>query len=72
MHSSSDCLSYILYIKYFYKAYYAHDYKDGFQENLMRMDLEKYVQWVVEDYKSQNATFRIKVVSFIRNWLDFI
>ena len=70
--SWSFCSEILIYIRYFYKSFYAHGYKDGFQENLTRIDVEKYLQWVSEDYVSNNATFRSKAVSFIRNWLDFI
>lgn len=70
--SWSFCSEVLMYIRYFYKSFYANGYKDGFQENLTRMDFEKYLQWVSEDYVSNNATFRSKAVSFIRNWLDFI
>jgi len=70
--SWSFCCEILVYIKYFYKSFYAHDYKDEFQEKLTRADFEKYVQWVAEDYEEHNATFRSKAVSFIRNWLDFI
>ena len=70
--SWSFCSEILIYIRYFYKSFYVHDYQDGFQENLTRTDIEKYLQWVSEDYEKCNATFRSKAVSFIRNWLDFI
>ena len=54
--SWSFCCEILVYIKYFYKSFYAHDYKDGFQEKLTRADFEKYVQWVAEDYEEHNAT----------------
>lgn len=70
--SWSFCSEILIYIRYFYKSFYSHDYGNGFQENLTRIDIEKYLQWVSEDYENSNATFRSKAVSFIRNWLDFI
>lgn len=70
--SWSFCCEILMYIRYFYKSFYGHGYSNGFQENLSRPDMEKYIQWVSEDYESNNATFRSKAVSFIRNWLDFI
>lgn len=70
--SWSFCCEILVYIRYFYKSFYKHNYQDGFQENLTRIDFEKYFQWVSEDYENHNATFRSKAVSFIRNWLDFI
>lgn len=70
--SWSFCTEILMYIRYFYKSFYGHGYADGFLENLTRMDVEKYLQWVAEDYENNNATFRSKAVSFVRNWLDFI
>lgn len=70
--SWSFCTELLIYIRYFYQSFYTHGYKDGFQENLTRLDAEKYFGWVAEDYEHNNATFRSKAVSFIRNWLDFI
>ena len=70
--SWSFCGEILIYIRYFYRVFYEHGYQDGFQEKLTRTDMEKYLQWVSEDYEKNNATFRSKAVSFIRNWLDFI
>ena len=70
--SWSFCREVLMYVRYFYRAFYGHGYGDGFQEELKRIDIEKYIQWVSEDYGNNNATFRSKAVSFIRNWLDFI
>lgn len=70
--SWSFCSEVLVYIRYFYRSFYSHGYLNGFQENLTRIDFEKYLQWVSEDYENNNATFRSKAVSFIRNWLDFI
>lgn len=70
--SWSFCREILMYIRYFYKSFYKHGYTDGFQENLKRSDVEEYLGWIAEDYGNDNATFRSKAVSFIRNWLDFI
>lgn len=70
--SWSHCRELLYYIGYFYKTFYEHGYSDGFQENLTRADMEKYLQWVSENYEENNATVRSKAVSFIRSWLDFI
>lgn len=70
--SWSFCRELLMYIRYFYKSFYGHGYEDGFQEELKRTDIENYLLWVAEDYEKNNATFRSKAVSFIRNWLDFI
>ena len=70
--SWSFCKELLMYIRYFYKSFYGHRYEDGFQEELKRTDIENYLGWVAEDYENNNATFRSKAVSFIRNWLDFI
>ena len=70
--SWSFCGEILIYIRYFYRTFYGHGYHDGFQEEMTRSDIEKYLQWVAEDYEKNNATFRSKAVSFVRNWLDFI
>lgn len=70
--SWSFCKELLMYIRYFYKSFYGHGYEDGFQEELKRTDVENYLGWVAEDYENNNATFRSKAISFIRNWLDFI
>ncbi len=70
--SWSFCKELLMYIRYFYKSFYGHGYEDGFQEGLKRTDIENYLGWVAEDYENNNATFRSKAISFIRNWLDFI
>lgn len=70
--SWSFCRELLMYIRFFYNSYYGHGYEDGFQEGLKRADIENYLGWVAEDYGKNNATFRSKAVSFIRNWLDFI
>ncbi len=70
--SWSFCTEVLVYIRYFYKSFYDHNYPDGFQEALTRKDIESYLGWVAEDYEHSNATLRSKAISFIRNWLDFI
>lgn len=70
--SWSLCTEILVYIRYFYKSFYEHEYSEGFLENIARSDIEKYLQWVAEDYENNNATFRSKAISFVRNWLDFI
>lgn len=62
----------IMYIRYFFEAFYAHEYTDGFLERLARQDIEKYLGWVASDYEGKNATFRSKAVSFIRQYIDYI
>lgn len=70
--SWSYCKELLLYIRYYYRAFYTNGYGDGFQEKLTRADVEKYLGWVASDYESDNATFRSKAVSFIRTYLDYI
>ena len=70
--SWSFCTEVLIYIRYFYKRFYEHGYRDGFLENLKRVDIENYLKWVYVDYEKKNATFRSKAVSYIRQWLDFI
>ncbi len=70
--SWSYCAEMMMYIRYFFEAFYTHGYTDGFLERLTRMDIEKYLGWVADDYEGRNATFRSKAVSFIRQYLDYI
>lgn len=70
--SWSYCTEMMVYIRYFFKAFYAHGYTDGFLERLARRDIEKYLGWVASDYEGKNATFRSKAVSFIRQYIDYI
>ena len=70
--SWSFCTEILVYLRYFYKSFYGHGYGDGFQESLVRKDVEEYLGWVSGDYGHNNATFRSKAVSCIRNYLDFI
>ncbi len=70
--SWSYCTELLLYIRYFFKAFYEHGYADGFLEDLRRGDMEEYFGWVAADYADRNATFRSKAVSFIRTFLDYI
>lgn len=70
--SWSFCTERMVYIRYFYKSFYAHGYLDGFLAELTRKDIEAYLGWVAGDYGQGNATFHSKAVSYIRSWLDFI
>ncbi len=70
--SWSYCREMLMYIQYFFSAFYRNGYTDGFLEGLSRKDVEKYLCWVAEDYDKKNATYRSKAVSFIRSWLDYI
>lgn len=70
--SWSYCTEMLIYLRYFFKAFYRNGYGDGFLETLERGDVEKYLVWVAEDYADKNATFRSKAVSYIRLFLDYI
>lgn len=70
--SWSFCHEMLIYIRTYYRLFYEHGYTDGFQENLTRKDVEDYISWSAEEHADDNATYRSKAVSFIRNWLEFI
>ena len=70
--SWSFCHEMLIYIRTYYRLFYEHGYTDGFQENLTRKDVEDYISWIAEEHADDNATYRSKAVSFIRNWLEFI
>lgn len=70
--SWSYCREMLMYIRYFFEAFYKNGYADGFLEGLGRQDVENYLRWVADDYDKKNATYRSKAVSFIRSWLDYI
>ncbi len=70
--SWSYCKEVLMYIRYFFEAFYANGYADGFLEKLSRQDVENYLRWVADSYDKKNATYRSKAVSFIRSWLDYI
>lgn len=70
--SWSYCKEMLMYIRYFFEAFYANGYADGFLEELGRQDVENYLRWVADSYDKKNATYRSKAVSFIRSWLDYI
>jgi integrase len=70
--SWSYCTEMIMYIRYFFEAFYAHGYTDGYLERLTRADIEKYLGWVANDYEGKNATFSSKAVSFVRQCIDYI
>ena len=70
--SWSFCYEMLIYIRAYYRLFYDHGYTEGFQENLARKDVEEYISWIAEEHADDNATYRSKAVSFIRNWLEFI
>lgn len=70
--SWSYCKEMLMYIRYFFKAFYEHGYVDGFFKELNRKDMEAYLGWVASDYADKNATFRSKAVSYIRQFIDYI
>jgi len=70
--SWSFCHEMLIYIRSYYRLFYEHGYTDRFQENLTRKDIEEYISWIAEEHADDNATYRSKAVSFIRNWLEFI
>jgi integrase len=70
--SWSYCTEMMMYIRYFFEAFYTRGYTNGFLERLARADIEKYLVWVANDYEGKNATFRSKAVSFVRQYIDYI
>lgn len=70
--SWSHCSEKLRYIRNFFHAFYANGYGDGFLKKLSRFDVERYLEWVAEDYLGDNATYISKAVSFIREFLDYI
>lgn len=70
--SWSYCSETLVYLKYFFGAFYRHGHGDGFLENLRRKDVENYLIWIMEDHNGNNATYRSKAVSFVRYFLDYI
>ena len=70
--SWSFCHEVLIYIRAYYRVFYAHGYTDGFQENLTREGVEDYISWIADEHADDNATYRSKAISFIRNWLEFI
>lgn len=62
----------LVYIRYFFNTFYSKGYQDGFFEKLTRKDTEKYMEWVSADHKNNNATYRSKTVSFVRQFIDYI
>ena len=70
--SWSYCCELLIYIKYFFGIFYENGYTDGFFEKLSREDIEKYLLWLADYHKNNNATYRSKAVSFIRNFIDYI
>ena len=70
--SWSYCSEILMYIRYFFRVFYEHGYRDGFLKRLTREDVEKYLLWVAGDYHERNATYRSKAVSFIWSFLWYI
>lgn len=70
--SWSHCLEMQRYIRNFFHVFYRNGYGDGFLRQLSRFDVERYLEWVAEDYRGDNATYLSKAVSFIREFLDYI
>ena len=70
--SWSYCCEILVYIRYFFDAFYGHGYGDGFLKGLAREDVEKYLLWIADDYHDRNATYRSKAVSFTRSFLWYI
>ena len=70
--SWSHCSEMLRYIRTFFKLFYKNSYGDGFLERLNRFDIERYLEWIAEEYEGDNATYVSKAVSFIREFLDYI
>ena len=70
--SWSFCLELLIYLRYFFKVFYKHDYQDGFLKKLNREDMENYYGWVMEDYTGKNATYRSKSISYIHQFIGYI
>lgn len=70
--SWSHCSEMLRYIKVFFRLFYENRYEDGFLKNLNRFDIERYLEWIAEEYEGDNATYVSKAVSFIREFLDYI
>lgn len=66
------CYTILSSITYFFYAFYASEYEDGFLENLSRQDIEKYLQWVSEDYEDKSLDHKSKLVSRIITFLEYI
>lgn len=70
--SWSHCHEILSYLRYFFYKFYNNSYVDGFVENLSREDIENYLYWVNNDYKDKNATYKSKLISYIRTFLEYI
>ncbi len=70
--SWSHCSEMLRYIRTFFRLFHENRYEDGFLRNLNRFDVEKYLEWIAEEYEDDNATYTSKAVSFIREFLDYI
>ena len=70
--SWSHCSEMLCYIRTFFRLFYKNSYGDGFLKSLNRFDIERYLEWIAEEYEGDNATYVSKAVSFIRGFLDYI
>lgn len=70
--SWSYCSEMLRYILTFFRLFYANRYEDGFLEKLNRFDIERYLEWIEQEHEGNNATYKSKAVSFIRQFLDYI
>ena len=70
--SWSHCSEMLRYIRTFFRLFYKNSYEDGFLKGLSRFDIERYLEWIAEEYEGDNATYVSKAVSFIREFLDYI
>ena len=70
--SWSHCSEMLRYIRVFFALFYRNGYGDGFLKKLNRFDIERYLEWVAEEYEGENATYVSKAVSFMRQFLDYI
>ena len=70
--SWSYCSEKLRYIRNFFDVFYTNGYGDGFLKKPSRFDVERYLEWVGEDYLGDNATYISRAVSFIREFLDYI
>ena len=50
--SWSYCSEMLRYIRVFFALFYRNGYGDGFLKNLSRFDIERYLEWVSEEYRS--------------------
>ncbi len=70
--SWNHCHQIISHLNYFFDNFYSQGYSDGFIENISRQDIENYLYWVNNDYKSKNSTYKSKSISYVRTFLEYI